>query len=69
MATPNLEANAAYENACMVSQDLVGRIGELLKDLPSPDNDEHPIDWGHVGSVNHLNAKLSEIVAFIDGSN
>ena len=46
---PNLKAEAAYENAHLVAQDLVARIGELLFDLPAPGNDEHPIHWGHVG--------------------
>ena len=41
---PKLTAEAAYENAHLVAQDLVQRIGELLFDLPAPDNDERPIN-------------------------
>ena len=65
---PNLKAEAAYENAHLVAQDLVARIGELLFDQPAPGNDEHPIDWGHVGSMNEVNRRLSQIVAFLDGT-
>jgi len=65
---PKLNAEAAYENAHIVAQDLVQRIGELLFDLPAPGNDEHPINWAHVGSINEVNNRLSSIVAFLDGT-
>ena len=65
---PNLTAEAAYENAHLVAQDLVQRIGELLFDLPAPDNDEHPINWADVGSINEVNNRLSAVVAFLDGT-
>lgn len=65
---PNLTAEAAYENAHLIAQDLVERIHELLFDLPAPGNDEHPINWAHVGSVNEVNNRLSAIVAFLDGT-
>src|SRR5688500_13717759 len=45
---PKLTADAAYENAHLVAQDLVERIRELLFDMPAPGNEEHPIHWGHV---------------------
>ena len=66
---PNLKAEAAYENAHLVAQYLVERIKELLFDMPAPGNDEHPIHWGHVGDITHVNAQLSDLVAFLDGSN
>ena len=65
---PQLTAEAAYENAHLVAQDLVDRIRELLFDLPAPGDDEHPIHWGHVGSVNEVNSRLSSVVAFLDGT-
>ena len=65
---PKLTAEAAYENAHLVAQDLVERIRELLFDLPAPDNDEHPINWADVGSLNEVNNRLSSIVAFLDGT-
>ncbi len=65
---PKLNAEAAYENAHIVAQDLVQRIGELLFDLPAPGNDEHPINWADVGSVNEVNNRLSSVVAFLEGT-
>jgi hypothetical protein len=65
---PKLTAEAAYENAHLVAQDLVERIRELLFDLPAPGNDEHPINWAHVGSINEVNNRLSSVVAFLDGT-
>jgi hypothetical protein len=63
---PKLTADAAYENAHLVAQDLVERIRELLFEMPSPGNDEVKIHWRHVGNVNEVNRRLSEIVAFLD---
>lgn len=63
-----LNAEAAYENAHLVSQDLVARISELLSDLPAPGNDERPIHWGHVGDLNEINHRLSAVIAFMTGT-
>jgi len=65
---PQLTAEAAYENAHLVAQDLVQQIGELLFDLPAPGNDEHPINWADVGTVNEINNRLSSVVAFLEGT-
>lgn len=64
---PRLQAEAAYENAHLVAQDLLGCIGELLQDMPAPGNDEHPIDWGDVGSLTHVNDLLSQVICFLGG--
>jgi len=66
---PNLKAEAAYENAHLDTQDQIERIKELLFDMPAPGNEEHPIHWGHVGDIRHINAQLSDLIAFLDGSN
>jgi hypothetical protein len=66
---PNLNAEAAYENAHLVAKDLLERVEERLFDMPAPGNDEHPIHWGHVEDINHVNGQLSELIAFLDGSN
>ena len=63
-----LTAEPAYENAHLVAQDLVQRIGELPFDLPASGNDEHPINWADVGTVNEVNSRLSSIVAFLEGT-
>ena len=65
---PKLTADAAYENAHLVAQDLVERIRELLFDMPAPGNEEHPVHWGHVGDVNEVNRRLSEVVAFLESA-
>jgi hypothetical protein len=36
-ANPKINSEGAYENAHLVAQDLVTRIGELLFDLPAPE--------------------------------
>jgi hypothetical protein len=59
---PKLTADAAYESAHLVAQDLVERVRELLFDMAAPGNEEHPIHWGHVGVVNEINRRLSEVV-------
>lgn len=64
---PKLTAEAAYENAHLVAQDLLERIRELLFDMPAPGDDEHPIHWGHVGDLNEVNNRLSSVVAFLSG--
>lgn len=57
-----LEAEPAYETAHMITRDLLARIGGLLTDMPAPGNDEHPINWAHVGTINHVNSALSQII-------
>ena len=65
---PKLTAEAAYENAHLVAQDLLERIRELLFDMPAPGNDEYPLHWGHVGDINEVNNRLSSVVAFLEGT-
>jgi hypothetical protein len=65
---PPLTAEPAYENAHLVAQDLVERVKELLFDLPAPGNDEHPIRWGHVGTITEVNQRLAAVVAFLEGN-
>ena len=65
-ATPKQNAENAYLTAHRKAHDLIKRIGEMLFDLPAPGDGDHPIHWGHVGDVNHVNALLREVVAFLD---
>lgn len=60
---PRLHADAAYENAHLVAQDLLDRLRELLQDQPAPDDNR--IHWGHVGNLSHINELLSQAVAFL----
>jgi hypothetical protein len=64
---PRLEAEAAYENAHLVAQDLLDCLRELLQDQPAPGIEEHPIHWGHVGNLSHVNDLLSQAVCFLGG--
>jgi hypothetical protein len=66
-ANPKLTAEAAYEHAHLVAQDLVARIGEMLFEMPAPGDDSRPIHWGHVGDVNEINHRLSEVIASMTG--
>ena len=63
---PQLKAEAAYENAHLVAQDLLERIREQLFDLPAPEG-EVRIDWAHVGTVTEVNHRLAELVTFLGG--
>ena len=65
---PPLTADAAYENAHLVAQDLIQRIKEQLWALPKPDSEHRPINWADVGTVNEINHRLSSIVAFLEGT-
>ena len=58
-AKPKINAEAAYENAHLVAQDLVTRIGELLFDLPAP---------GNGGDLSEINSRLSAVIAFMTGT-
>ena len=60
--------DAAYENAHLVAQDLVERIRELLFEMPAPGNEQCPIDWAHVGSVNEVNRQLTDVIRFLGGT-
>jgi len=72
MPKPSLKAEAAYTatliGARLVAQDLVERVRERLFDMPAPGDDEHPINWCHVGDINEVNNRLSHIIDFLSGN-
>ena len=61
-----IEASAAYENSVLVACDLLERIKDLLHSMPAPDSGK--IDWGHVGTVTHLNSELADLAKFIESA-
>lgn len=65
---PAPNTNDAYAVAHHQAQDLIKQIGELLFDCPAPDDEERPLDWGHVGSMNEVNRRLAAVVAFLNGT-
>jgi hypothetical protein len=59
-------AHVAAHAAAMANLD---RLAELLGDHPAPETDDgRPIHWGHVGDLAHVNARLAELVRFLDGT-
>jgi hypothetical protein len=67
MTTKPNKAEAAYEKAHQEAQSQLARLQELLFDLPASESDDDPIDWGHVGSLGHVNERLAELIAFLSG--
>ena len=49
----------AYSTAHIRALTLLEDLHETVEDLPAPGNDEYPIDWGHIGSLNHLCEQLA----------
>ena len=51
----------AYSAAHIRALTLLENLHQRIEDLPAPGNNEQPIDWGHVGSLNHLCQQLAEL--------
>ena len=51
----------AYAAAHVRALTLLEDLHEIVEDMPAPGIDELPIDWGHVGSLNHLCEQLAEL--------
>ncbi|MCZ2343901.1 MAG: hypothetical protein LC104_21620 [Bacteroidales bacterium] len=66
--TSRLQAEAACENAHLITRNLLERIEQLLQDMPAPGDDDHPIHWGHVGDIHHINTLLTQVVHHLDGT-
>ena len=68
----NLQESARPEEAYLQSHqqacDLLVQIEELLHDLPAPEDDENPINWAHVGTVNEVVRRLTAVVEFLSGT-
>jgi hypothetical protein len=55
----------AYVAAHIATLTLLEDLHEIVEDLPAPGNDEHLIDWGHVGSLQHVCERLKELKTFL----
>lgn len=58
-----IDVEDAYANAHQEACDLLEKIADVLQDMPAPGDDEHPVNWGHVGDVAHINFVLSQLLA------
>src|SRR2546430_17588974 len=57
--TPRPSTEGAYISAHAEAGALLGRIGELLSDLPAPGDEAPPIHWGHVGGLQEVVRRLT----------
>lgn len=46
--------------------DLLARLQEAIQDMPEPEADG--VNWGHVGSLSHINGQLRDLLAFANGT-
>ena len=60
------EAEAAYENAHLVAQDLLERLRELVIRPTGARRRPRQIHWGHVGDISRVNALLGQAIAFLE---
>ena len=55
------KAEDAYVAAHIEALTLLEDLHQTVEDMPAPGDEEHPINWGHVGSLNHLCEQLREL--------
>ncbi|TWU62272.1 hypothetical protein [Crateriforma conspicua] len=51
----------AYAAAHIRALTLLEDLHQTIEDMPAPGSDEHPLDWGHVGSLNHVCEQLADL--------
>jgi hypothetical protein len=44
---------------------LLAQLQQAIEDMPEPESDG--INWGHAGSMGHINEQLRELIAFVEG--
>jgi len=59
-------AEDAYASAVAKAAELASHLNALIADLPAPGT--QPINWGHVGTIAELNARLAAAVALLEGT-
>lgn len=59
-------ARDSYVAAHEKSQQLLGRIDDLLRDMPCPD-EECVANWSHIADLGRVNELLSQAVVFLRG--
>jgi hypothetical protein len=62
------KAEEAYTRQHAEAMHLLSQLQRRLENAPAPDGDV-AINWGHVGSLAHVNETLQELVAFLNTGN
>ena len=44
---------------------LIDSLRDMIEDMPEPESDG--INWGHAGSMGHINEQLRELLGFVEG--
>lgn len=58
-------ASDAYAAAHAEALALIASLQGIIEDMPEPESDG--INWGHAGSLNHVNSQLRELLGFVKG--
>lgn len=56
----------AYTAAHAEALTLIEKLRGFIEDLPAPDTDNAPIDWGHVGSLRHICEQVRDLNAHFE---
>jgi hypothetical protein len=64
MAKNTARVEDAYTTAHVRALTLLEDLHQIVEDMPAPDTD-HPINWEHVGSLQHLCERLKELKDFV----
>lgn len=57
-------ASDAYAAAHAEALALIASLQSIIEDMPAPYSG---INWGHAGSLNHVNSQLRELLDFVKG--
>lgn len=56
-------ASDAYAAAHAKTLALLAQLQQQIEDMPEPESPG--INWGHAGSMDHINAQLRELLDFV----
>ena len=66
-ATQHTQSSAANEYAARHAEALalIESLRDMIEDMPDPESDG--INWGHAGSMGHINEQLRQLLGFVEG--
>ena len=67
MAKNTARVEDAYTTAHVRALTLLEDLHQIVEDMPAPDTD-HPINWEHVGSLQHLCERLKDYLLYTSPS-